>query len=109
MNISENALNESSKKAISALSKVNDAFIRALQDDPPPSTSSTLPTTARTLTSSAPTPYNENFVSFINQTARNVLNETKKGQLNSKGWSAREELHQEIVNGTVDALNNHKR
>lgn len=45
-------------------------------------------------------------VAVIRQTARNILNETKKEQFNSKGWSRREELHQGIVNGIVGALNN---
>lgn len=72
MTVPRSVQDKSSQKVISALSKINDAFIRALQNDKPPCSSAT------------PAPSAEDVVAFMNQTARNVLNETKKEALNSE-------------------------
>lgn len=75
----------SSKKATEALTTVNDAFKRALQNNTP-----------------------EYIVAVINVTAHNVLaNMTAK--LASKGWTGREELHQRLVDETIRALKNQSR
>ncbi|KAH7710736.1 hypothetical protein AAVH_21997 [Aphelenchoides avenae] len=87
---------EGSEKAISALSKVNDAFARALQNDTSPSTDVPL------------NPYEKRVVAVINQTSKEVL-EGLKDKLNSQGWSGREEVHKQIVNETVDALRKNMR
>lgn len=82
---SERALNESTTKAIEAISKVNDAFKRALQIDAPPS------------------PYEAHVAAVINQTAKEVLANVT-ARLDAKGWAGRGGLHEEVVNRTVDAL-----
>ncbi|KAH7704320.1 hypothetical protein AAVH_28489 [Aphelenchoides avenae] len=96
-NASENRLNDASKKAIQALSKVNDAFQRALQNNTRPR-----PTVV------PPTPYEGHVIAVINQTAKEVLAKFKP-QLDPKGWSGREELHEKIVHNTVDALSKNMR
>lgn len=96
-NISKNKLNKSSKKVIQALSKVNDAFKRALQNDTPSTTFA--PTT----------PDDEDVIALMEQTANVILDKDMKGRLESQGWSGREGLHKKIVNATVDALSKNMR
>ncbi|KAH7704317.1 hypothetical protein AAVH_28486, partial [Aphelenchoides avenae] len=101
-NASENQLNDASKKAIQALSKVNDAFQRALQNNTPSGT------VAPPWSIAPQTPYDENVVAVINQASKEALGRVK-GKLDSQGWSGREELHKKIVNNTVDALSKNMR
>lgn len=96
-NFSQSELYASSKNAISELSKANDAFIRALQNDTPPCS---IP---------PPTPSVEDVVAAMTKAAEAVLNDDKKAMLDSKRWSSRGELHQEIVQDTVLALENYTR
>ncbi|KAH7721347.1 hypothetical protein AAVH_11203 [Aphelenchoides avenae] len=89
-NLSESELYESSKKVIQALSKVNDAFQRALQDDTPSSTlappqnDTSSGTVTSPLTLAPSTPYGEDVVAFMNQTARNILGKEVKDKLDSQ-------------------------
>lgn len=55
-----------------------------------------------------PTPYVEDVVPLMKQAAENVIREMTDS-LASKGWAAREKLHQEIVNKTVRAMENYTR
>lgn len=90
-NFSESRLNNSTQRAIHALSKVDNAFKQALREARPPP------------------PSVEELAAFVNQTAKEVINEKMKATLVSKGWSGREVLHEEIVNKTTDKLNNYTR
>lgn len=90
-NFSASRLNNSTQRAINALSKVNDAFKQALQNARPPA------------------PPVDAVIAFVTQTAKEVLDEKLKTTLDSKGWSGRKDLHEEVVNKTIDKLKNYTR
>ncbi|KAH7721351.1 hypothetical protein AAVH_11207 [Aphelenchoides avenae] len=94
MNVTKRVQDESSDKAIRAISKVNDEFKRALQNDRPPSTFSPPWTPDRNYT-----------VGLMRLAAKHGLVKEVKVRLDSQGWSGRESLHQKIVSDTVDVLN----
>lgn len=90
-NFSISRLHSSAQKAIHALSKVDNAFKQALKSARPPP------------------PSVDDVTTFVNQVAKAVLDDTMKATIDSKGWSGREVLHEEIVNKTIDKLNNYTR
>lgn len=104
MSIPECKQEQSKEKVNRALGKVNDAFKRALQN-----ATSSLSTSVPTLTSAPPIPTVEYVIAIMTQTTKDVLNEEMTAEFDSKGWSGREELHQKLVNETIDRLENYTR
>lgn len=90
LNVSNNDINKSSGGALNDISYVNAAFKQALQNV------------------TSPTPHVEHVDEIINKTAKDVLAKFKP-KTDPQGWSGREKWHENLVNGTVDALRKNMR